>query len=141
MRGRNPFEEIEELLDRMSRSIDEGSDLPLAGPRSVSIDLADRGDEFVITADLPGYDKEDIELRLSDEALQLSASRETETIEEDEGHYVRQERRQETVSRRIPLPEPVDESGANAHHRNGVLEVTLPKLTAEDDDASRIDIE
>ena len=140
MKGRNPFEEIEELLDRMSRGIEEGSDLSLAGARSVSVDVADRGDEFVITADLPGYQKEDIDLRLSEDTLRLSANRETEEIEEEET-YVRKERSHQSVSRRIPLPEPVDDEAAKARYQNGVLNVTLPKLAAEEDDASQIDIE
>ncbi len=141
MTRRNPFEEIEEFFDRMSQGFDEGEWAPTTiGGRQVAVDLADEGDAFVVTADLPGYDREEISLTLSERTLELSAEQETESVDEgDEVEYIRRERRRRSVSRRVRLPEAVDEGATSARYANGVLTVRLPKL--EGDDGTSIDIE
>lgn len=131
-RGDNPFDEIEDLLDRMSRGFEtEGMG------RSTPVDVADRGEEFVVTVDLPGFDKDDIEVTLADTTLRIAASRESSA--EEDGEFIRRERRRESTSRSVRLPETVDEDGIEASHTNGVLTVTLPKRDA--DGGKRIDIE
>lgn len=130
---RNPFEDLEDLIDRLSNQFEEtmtgeGS-LPVPG--TVGVDVADTGEEYVVTADLPGYETEDVDLRLVEGALLLEASRDAEATHE-EGDYIRRERTQQTVNRRIRLPEPVDEEGVDATYNNGVLTVTLPKLSGSE---------
>lgn len=138
---RNPFDELEEMLDRVSRQVEEGmgkgGGLPVPG--SVPVDVADTGDEFVVTVDLPGYDTEDVELTLSDGTLRLEGTRE-EAEEHARGSYLRRERTKRSVSRRIRLPDPVVEEEVSASYNNGVLTVTLPKVVG-DGDSKRIDIE
>jgi len=129
--GPNPFDEIERMFERMSRQFDraaedlEGGLEPLVGG-SVRVDLEDRGDAFVLTADLPGFDSEDIDLRLSDGVLHVEATRETGSGSEA-GSYLRRERQRHSVSRSVPLTDPVEEDAIDAEHSNGVLTVTLPK--------------
>ncbi|AHG00576.1 heat shock protein Hsp20 [Halostagnicola larsenii XH-48] len=137
----NPFDDLEELLNRISKQVEEGmmTGGGLQVPGSVAVDVADEGEEFVVTADLPGYETDDIELTLSDGALRLEATREDETAFE-EGEYVRRERTSKSANRRIRLPEPVDEEAVSATFTNGVLTVTLPKERG-DDESKRIDIE
>lgn len=138
---RNPFEELEELFDRLSNQVEEG----MAGgtgfpvPGSVAVDVADTGEEYVVTADLAGYETDDIDLTLSDGTLRLEANR-TEDEEYEEGRYVRRERTDRSVSRRIRLPEPVENDEVSASYSNGVLTVTLPKVSGGED-ARTIDIE
>ena len=138
---RNPFEELEEMLDRLSSQVEEGmtrgGGLPVPG--DVAVDVADAHDEYVVTADLPGYDTDDIELTLSEGTLRLEASRE-EREEHEEGRYIRRERTQRSVSRRIRLPDPVDEEDVSASYKNGVLTVTLPKVSGGEE-SKQIDIE
>ena len=139
--ARNPFEEIERMFDRMSDQFDPLEGGPLeAGPfgGSVAVDVEDAGDAFVVSADLPGYDREDIDVQLAGERLTLSADHSESTETGDEGRYVRRERRQRSVSRTLRLPEPVDEAGTEATYNHGVLTVTLPK--AEPDDGHDIPI-
>lgn len=137
---RNPFEDLEEMLDRLSEQFDGGvgtDGLPV--PSSVAVDVVDRVDEYVVTADLPGFETENIDLTLADGTLRLEA----EDVDEDETldeHYIRRERTQRSISRRVRLPEPVDEEAVSAGYNNGVLTVTLPKLE-EGDDSKQIDIE
>ena len=138
---RNPFEELEEMLDRLSSQVEEGmtrgGGLPVPG--DVAVDVADAHDEYVVTADLPGYETDDIELTLSEGTLRLEASHEERKAHE-EGQYLRRERSQRSASRRIRLPEPVDEENVSASYNNGVLTVTLPK-EFEGEESKQIDID
>ncbi|MFB6124278.1 MAG: archaeal heat shock protein Hsp14 [Haloferacaceae archaeon] len=132
---RNPFREIERMFEQMSEQFDQSSSRWKESPfgvesgESMSIDLEDREDEFVVTADLPGFDKDDIEVQLSDGTLEIHADHEEEHEEAEEGRYIRQERSRRSMSRSIRLPEAVDESEVTAKYKNGVLTVTLPKTT------------
>lgn len=121
--GRNPFEEIEELLERMGEEL-ESDTWPVA--RNIDADVAEHDDRYVVDADLPGYEREGIDVRLVGGALHIEAERDLETEEEDVD-YLQRERRRETVSHRISLPEPVDEEGISATYTNGVLSIELPK--------------
>ena len=133
MSRRNPFDEIERMFERMNRQfneLSEGSQLPATtgGPQSVSMDVAEQDEEYVVTADLPGYEKEDIDLSISDRTLRVGVDREESSDESDEdGTYIRRERRRQSVSRTITLPEEVEEDESSAAYNNGVLTVTLPK--------------
>ena len=133
MSRRNPFDEIERMFERMNRQfneLSEGSQLPATtgGPQSVSMDVAEQDDEYVVTADLPGYKKADIDLSISERTLRVGVDREESTDESnEEGTYIRRERRRQSVSRTITLPEEVEEDEASAAYNNGVLTVTLPK--------------
>lgn len=132
MSSRNPFDDLERMIDRMTRQF-EGFE-PTAG--GVSVDVVDRGDEFVVSADLPGYDREDIDVELSETTLRVSAERDEESDEEREteaGEYLRRERTRRSTSRSVRLPERVDEDATSATYEAGVLRVTLPKLRTSDE--------
>ena len=137
---RNPFDEIEDVLDRVSRQVEEGmTSGGLQVPGSVPVDVADTDEEYVVTADLPGYETDDIDLTLSDGTLRLEASRE-EDLEFAEGTYLRRERTRKTANRRIRLPDPVEEDEVSAGYENGVLTVRLPKVGGGNE-SKEIDIE
>ena len=110
--------------------------------RGMPVDLTDEGDAVVVTADLPGYEKEDIRLSVSDGLLTVRAERAASTERDDET-YVHRERRAQSAHRTVPIPVDVDEDAASATYRNGVLTVTLPKINPDegDDDSHSIDIE
>ncbi|QLG49611.1 Hsp20/alpha crystallin family protein [Natrinema halophilum] len=136
----NPFDDIEELLDRLSRQVEEGMTAGgLQVPGSVPINVADTSDEYVVTADLPGYETDDIDLTLSEGTLRLEANRTGDKAHE-EGQYLRRERTKTSASRRIRLPEPVDEEAVVAGFENGVLTVRLPKVSGGEE-SRQIDIE
>lgn len=122
--ARNPFEEIERMLDRMSSQFEGFDAEPFVEP--VPVDLEDTGDGFVLTADLPGYDADDIDVELAGETVTISATREEETDAERE-RFVRRERRRQSVDRSVRLPAAVEEDGTEADFNNGVLTVRLPK--------------
>jgi len=128
----DPFGDIEELIDVMTGGLEPSDEL--------AVDVADTGEAFAVVADLPGYERDDIDVQLTDATtLALSASRETETVEEAD-RYVTRERRSESITRSVGLPEPVVEAEASATYDNGVLTVTLPKQTTTDDGGTDIPV-
>jgi len=141
MNRTNPFDEIEQFFGRAPSGSDRawGRDL-----RTTDIDVAEYDDEFVVMADLPGYDREDIDVRATDGRLTITAERDAEREngehEDADRRYLRRERRHESVTRSVDLPGPIADEGASATYRHGVLTVTLPKTVEEADDGHRIDV-
>ena len=138
----NPFEELDELIERMNREFSELSRTFEGGGvlAEVAVDVADTGDDIVVTADLPGYAEDAIDLRADVESVTVEATAETETVDEN-ATYHRKERSHQSVSRRIPLPNEVDAESATASHTNGVLTVTLPKRDPDVAGGHEIDVE
>ncbi|ELZ29805.1 molecular chaperone [Halogeometricum pallidum JCM 14848] len=141
---------MESMFDRMSRQFDEMSrqfdDSSRTGSsaQGMEVDVRDGEEEFVVVADLPGFEKEDIDLSITERALTISASRETETetdSDADGGEYLRRERRHESMRRTFRLPGDVTAEDAAASYKNGVLTVTLPKVTIDREESRHIDIE
>ena len=137
-RRNNPFEEIEQLFERMS----SGGMGGMGGMHDVSVDVSETDAEVVVTADLPGYEKNDIEVGVKDRQLTVEAERSHESEDRDaDERFLRQERTHQRVSRSVSLPTDVDENGATATYHNGVLTVTLPKVDPDANDGSHsIDI-
>ncbi len=119
------------------------------GGEGVRMDLKQHGDEYVFVADLPGFEREEIDLTYDDDTLTLTAESETsETTAGDEGEIALRGEvtRSRRVSERVDIPEDVREDEITASYRNGVLEVHLPlvePVEAEDDedDGTKIDID
>lgn len=118
-------------------------DVPRRGiaTSQIGVDLADRGDEFVVSADVPGFEAEDIDLRLADETLHIIAERERADREEEKERYIKSERTRQSMHRSIRLPEPVDEDAVEAGYKNGVLTITLPKAEPAELDGETIEIQ
>ena len=147
MASRNPFEEMERFFERLTRQYDEASrawepEGPLgrwAGRfESPALDLVERDESFVVTVDLPGFERDEVVIRVTDHMLRIEAEREQTSEEEDE-RYIRRERSHESTKREIRLPDEVLREEVHARMKNGVLTVTLPKLEAEE--AETIEIE
>jgi HSP20 family protein len=135
----NPFDDIERFFEQMNRTFGDVS-MP-AGLHDVAVDVAETETEVVVTADLPGFDKEEIDITLSDRDLSIEAEREGER-EEHDARYVRRERSHERLSRTVRLPVEVDAEAGRAAYSNGVLTVTVPKLGVDEgDDSHSIDID
>jgi HSP20 family protein len=133
MARRNPFEELEDLFDRMSRQFDEAGRF-----REIAVDVAEDDDEFVVTADLPGFDREEIDLTLDGRRLGIAAERDREETASDD-RFVRRERVHDERSRSLLLPGDVAAEDVSAIYTNGVLTVHLPKTTP-DEAGHRIEI-
>lgn len=94
---------------------------------SVNIDIIDNGKEFVIKAELPGRDKDDMKVKVDNRLVTITAENNIKTKSKDET-YLRTEIKRGYVSSSVSLPENVDEVNIRALYKNGILEVFLPKL-------------
>ena len=106
---------------------------------SFRTDILDRGDAYVLQAELPGFRKEYINLELKDGVLTIEAKREEQSEEEKEG-YLRRERRTGTFSRRFNVSG-IQEDAVSARFQDGILELTLPKVQPEVPVPQKITIE
>lgn len=128
----SPFDELERLLDKMNDARERAGG-------GLAVDVRDDDEQFVVTADLPGFEKEDIDVEVRDRTLRIDARHEEE-FGTDESDFVRRERSKRSLSRSVSLPEDVDEEGASASFENGVLTVELPKAHTSEE-STRVDIE
>ena len=83
-----------------------------------------RDDQFVVRMDLPGVNKEDLNVEVTDDAVVIHGERQQTHQEERDGFY-RSERSYGRFYREIPLPEGAQTDSAKANYRDGVLEITL----------------
>ena len=92
-----------------------------------SVDLIDRDNEVIVRAEIPGVEKKDLDVSMTDNTLTIKGQmRKEETEEKDQ--YFRSEIVQGSFSRSVYLPVEVDSSKVNAVLKDGILEITLPKL-------------
>ncbi|MDK2826421.1 MAG: hypothetical protein PWQ51_1555 [Methanolobus sp.] len=130
----NPMEEIVQMQDMLNNMFKErsfGDRWSEAGILAPLVDVKDEGSELIVTTDLPGVEKGDVDLDVSDNMLTISAKRNSSTEEKEEG-YLRRERTYSSFSRTVSLPGTVSAEGARAKLDNGVLSVTLPKMQIEE---------
>lgn len=96
-------------------------------PGEFKTDIQDNGNEYVLEADLPGFNKEDIHLDVENGNLTISACRKSEKDEKDkEGNFVRRERCYGSFSRSFDVSE-INTEAIKAKYTDGVLTLTLPK--------------
>ncbi len=117
---RNHFD----LFDEMFRDpFFEGSE-----SKVMKTDIKEKKDKYIIDIDLPGYEKEDIKMEISDGYLTVHASVNKEVDDEKEkGKYVRKERYVGECSRSFYIGENVSEDEIKAKFKNGTLTIEVPK--------------
>ncbi len=104
-------------------------------------DIEETDKQYEVKIDMPGFDKKDIHINYANNVLTITGHRETLSDDSDkEGHLLHSERRYGQMSRQYRLPD-VERKNITAHYENGVLTLTLPKMQAESDDDSRIEID
>jgi HSP20 family protein len=123
--------ELNSLQDEMNRLFGRFFDAPVADGQPLrrwipAMDLVETDEHFVLRADLPGMNEEDVKVELEDNVLTVSGERKSEHEARDEGFY-RLERASGSFARSLTLPEGVDPNGIQAHFDRGVLEVRVPK--------------
>jgi HSP20 family protein len=120
---------FESALRRFFAPVAFDTDLPELKMR---IDVTDKDNAYEVKADIPGVKKEDINVRIDGNVVQIDAEvkREKET-KGDGDRTLCSERYYGNVSRTFSLADDVDESKAQATYADGVLTLALPKKTAE----------
>lgn len=117
-----------DLFDRMF----EDFGLGLAKDREwiPSLDVAENEGEYVVTAEIPGLAKEDIDISLSEGLLTIKGEKRQEKKEETDTYHV-MERSYGSFSRSLRVPNGVDLAGVKAETADGVLKIVLPKTEEE----------
>lgn len=146
----HPFKELETIRREMDRLWEEffptGWGRPLArrrifeeGVAIPAIDLIDKKDEVIAKAELPGVDKDKIDISLDADTLTIKGEvRKDEEIKEED--YYHCERSYRAFARTIGLPTKVDTSKVKASYKDGILEVHLPKVEEVKPKKVKIDI-
>lgn len=102
------------------------------------VDITERDDALVLTAELPGMSRKDITVELENNVLMIRGEKKEEHEQKGEERYV-YERRYGSFSRSFTLPRSVDPDRISARFENGVLTVTMPK--APESRGKRIEVE
>lgn len=132
----SPFEEMERLFEgafpsrwmspfRMQWPNWAETALPFEG-RMPRVDVVDREHEVLVRAEIPGVDKQNLDISATGNTVTLRGTTSHEAKEEREDYY-RSEIARGTFSRTVALPAEVDDSKARATFKDGILELTLPK--------------
>ncbi|AGK61097.1 heat shock protein Hsp20 [Archaeoglobus sulfaticallidus PM70-1] len=124
----DPFEELRRMQERIGRLFEEFE--PRYAAYTIPVDVIDEDDRIRVVAELPGFDKKDIEVYVEDSDLVIRAERKEEE-EEVRKNYIRKERRYGETYRRIAIPMEVEVDKITAKYNNGILEVILPKSEKE----------
>jgi HSP20 family protein len=96
----------------------------------VKVDVAEKNGAYLVSAELPGVRKEDIQVSIDGAQVTLTAEVKREKEASQDERVLHSERVYGKLSRSFTLPQEIDESKAEAKFKDGVLELTLPKKTA-----------
>ncbi len=152
--ARHPFEnlhrEIDRLFDDFGRDFWRNpfrrsmfdmeplwrNDMKIAAP---AVDIAEKDNAYEITADLPGMDEKNVEVKVSNGNLIIKGEKKEEKEEKKKDFYL-QERQSGSFERIFSVPETVDADKIEAAFKKGVLTITLPKKPDAQKAAKKIDV-
>lgn len=122
------FRQMREEMDRLLSGVIGGTAL---APRAVTewvpaVDITETPDEIILSAELPGMTKDDVQIEVQDNVLTIRGEKKEEREEKEGKRYI-YERRFGSFTRSFTLPANVDPNRISARFENGVLKVTVPK--------------
>ncbi len=144
----NPATDVTRDLDTMQKRMNrlfndffsgregDGDEL-MAGAWSPAVDVVEHDDSFVIEAELPGMNKDDIKISVTNDVLTIRGEKKIEK-EDKKKNYHRMERSYGSFSRTFALPGNVKADKVDAEFKNGILTVTVPK--SEEAKPKQIDV-
>lgn len=144
----NPVSEFEDLINRYNRYFGlpatngerEGKDLFRRSDWAPAVDIRENKDSFVIDAELPGMNREDVKVTVHEGVLTIQGERKQEEETGDDKHH-RVERVYGSFLRRFTLPDNVDADSIKASFRDGVLSLTLKKAEPVEPKAIEVDVD
>jgi HSP20 family protein len=140
----NPFFSLQRDVNRIFEEFWKRFDQPFGaigrwdsgGPRT---DVAETDSALEVSVELPGLEREEVDVSLTDSALTIKGEKKRERKESEKGYHM-SERSYGSFYRSIPLPSGVDTDKASADFKNGVLTVTLPKTREALSDVRKIEV-
>ncbi len=137
-----PFDEFDDFFDdflsrRWPRLLDFGFH-PTLQKGFPNINIIDHDDNIEVQAELPGVNKEDLDVSITNQSVTIRASRSQKEEKEEEDKYFRREICRGEFQRTFSLPENIDSDNAQASFKNGLLTLIIPKT--EESRCKRIEI-
>ena len=142
----DPWKRLVDLEHEMDRLFDwtlgrrRGEDASEGISWMPAIDLRETEDAFVVEADLPGLEKDDIEISVLDNVLTIKGETKMEEEVKEEAYH-RMERVRGKFQRSISMPSSIDQGKVKASFKNGVLQMTLPKHEEAKPKQIKVDVE
>jgi HSP20 family protein len=139
-----PFREINTLQRQMNRLFDdvmspltryENGDFTFAPP----VELNETADDIHLKLEIPGMESKDLDVQVTAEAVSISGERRSETKTEENG-VTRSEFRYGKFQRVIPLPARIDNQAVQAEYKDGILQLTLPKVEDEKNKVVKVNL-
>ena len=142
-------QEIDRLFDRFSDGFESVSLQPftsmqrlwndgVTGFANLAVDVTETDAAYTVTAELPGVKEKDVEVSVSDDVLVIKGEKRHEKEEKSQNRHL-SERSYGSFQRMFRLPHGTDGAGIQAHFRNGVLVVSIPK-NATRSETRKIDV-
>jgi HSP20 family protein len=121
------FNDMVQTIKEKQEELDNAITEYTSGPVKPAMDVMENEEQIVVKTDLPGVNREDIKIDLTEDTLQIKAQFQEETEEEGVNYY-KKERKYGEASRTMMLPAKVKINEVTAKFENGVLTVVMPKL-------------
>lgn len=126
-------------LDMLLAPFENGMESLLAGVDGFKADLRETDEGYELTADFPGFAKDEVDVKLEDDVLTVSCEHKQESEEKEDGKWLSRERSYVSATRSFKLAD-ADEESTKATLEDGVLTVSVPKKKAEERKATSIEI-
>jgi HSP20 family protein len=144
-----PFENLRREIDRLFDDFDGGffrpfrrpifDVTPAKWPTAPAVDFTDTDSAYELTAELPGIDEKNVEVKVANGVLTIKGEKQDEKEEKKKDYYLR-ERNYGSFERSFQVPEGVDTDKIDASFKKGVLTVTLPKKPEAQKAAKKIEV-
>lgn len=140
-----PFERLRRMEEDFHRIMQdmwrfEIPKMKLEFSRTIPVDIAETEKELILRAELPGFSKDEIKLKVTPNTVDISAEKKKVSISKGETFY-KQERSYGSARRVMTLPTEVKTEGVKAKFENGVLEIVMQKKEAKKKEEKEIKIE
>lgn len=136
----DPSKEMEQIQARMNRMFRESLGRSKTGPDfggenqsaffEPDVDISEKDNHYLVKLDLPGMEKDKINVEVQDRLLTISGERKVEKEETKEGSFYKMERSFGSFYRSIPLPDNANGEAVTAEYKNGVMTITIPKIAS-----------
>jgi HSP20 family protein len=132
--GGDVFDQMQNMMEELqNKGMGFASDLTQSTP----IDIREEDGELILSADMPGVEKEEINVKADEDSVEISAESKAEVTEENE-KYLRRERRSRKFMRTVPWPKNIDPETVEAEYEDGVLEISAE---IEEDEGINVEVE
>ena len=123
---RSPISDFTRTMNSIFNTLSEEEEEPSVYSFDPAIDIQENGDKFELTAELPGIDKEDVNISINDDVLTISGEKKS-TVKKEDAQCYRSERMFGKFERSFRLPDEVDQDNIEANYENGILRLDIPK--------------